>query len=53
LSTIKVPYAEIAARAIEMLIEHISKGAMSKTNYTLDCSLVIRASTAQVNNNYE
>jgi LacI family transcriptional regulator len=50
LTTIKVPYAEMAARAVEMLIEHISKGAMSKTNYTLDCSLVIRASTAQAKN---
>jgi len=48
LSTIKVPYAEMAARAVEMLIEHITQGAMSKTNYTLDCSLVIRDSTAPV-----
>lgn len=50
LSTIKVPYAEIAGRAVEMLIEHINKGAMSKTNYILDCSLVIRSSTAQARN---
>ena len=36
----------MAARAVEMLIERITQGAMSKTNYTLDCSLVIRDSTA-------
>jgi len=46
LSTVHVPYAEMAGKAVEMLIEEIGNGNLSKKNQTIDCSLVIRSSTA-------
>lgn len=47
LSTISVPYAQMGAKAVEMLIEQIENGEMSNRNYTLDCSFVHRSSTAR------
>ena len=46
LTSIQVPYAAIAARAVEMLIERIFSGDLSPTGQVLDCTLVQRASTA-------
>lgn len=48
LSTIHVPYAEMARKAVELLIERINSGE-SHTGYsaTVECSLVIRASTGK------
>jgi DNA-binding LacI/PurR family transcriptional regulator len=47
LTSLKVPYAAIAAKAVELLIEGILTEDFSPINYTLDCTLVQRASTAQ------
>ena len=50
ISTVDVPYAKMAGKAVEMLIEKIEQGEMSQTNFTLECSLVLRDSTAEFQN---
>lgn len=47
LTSVQVPYAAIAARAVELLIERILTGDNSPRSQELDCTLVQRASTAQ------
>jgi len=46
LTTIEVPYAEIAKKAIDLLITQITKGNKVPANYVESCKLVIRDSTA-------
>lgn len=48
LTTIAVPYAEIAKKAIDLLITQITKGNKSSSNYVENCQLVVRDSTAAV-----
>jgi LacI family transcriptional regulator len=46
LTTIEVPYAEIARKAIDLLITQIKKGNKSPASYVERCKLVVRASTS-------
>ena len=46
LTTIEVPYAEIAKKAIDLLITQITKGNKAPANYVENCKLVVRDSTA-------
>jgi DNA-binding LacI/PurR family transcriptional regulator len=48
LTSIKVPYADIAAKAVEMLVTLIEQGELIPTSHTLDCSLVMRDSTGAI-----
>ncbi len=49
LTTIDVPYAEIAKKAVELLISQITKESKTPGSYVEDCHLVLRASTGPVN----
>lgn len=46
LTTIRVPYAEMAGEAVELLIEQIDEGSFKSNNRVLDCMLVVRGTTA-------
>jgi DNA-binding LacI/PurR family transcriptional regulator len=51
LSTIHVPYAEMANKAVELLIGQINQqAAQPQKCATVDCSLIIRASTGKAPN---
>ncbi len=47
LSTVAVPYSEMASKAVEMLIEQIENGEMSERNIILECTLKLRSSTSK------
>lgn len=49
LSTIQVPYAEMAEKAVEMLIEFIERGVLDQNSCMLECSLVLRDSVRNLN----
>lgn len=49
LSTIQVPYADMAEQAVEMLIEFIQNGTLNQTSRLLECSLVLRESVKDLN----
>lgn len=46
LTTIQVPYAEMAGEAVELLIGQINGERKKPANRVLDCSLVVRGTTA-------
>ena len=46
LSTITVPYAKMAGKAVELLIEQITNGRIAEKTHIIDCSLNLRGSTA-------
>ncbi len=48
ISTVSVPYAKMAGKAVEMLIEQIEQGEMEQSTFTFDCKLVMRDSTAKL-----
>lgn len=45
LTSVRVPYAQIAAKAVDMLVSLIEQGDITPKNHILDCSLVNRQST--------
>jgi DNA-binding LacI/PurR family transcriptional regulator len=49
LSTIHVPYAEMAEKAVDMLIEFIEGGTLAQNSCSLECSLVLRDSVRKLN----
>ena len=49
LSSISVPYSQIAAKAVDMLVTLIEQDSIEPTSHTLDCLLVKRDSTGIAN----
>jgi DNA-binding LacI/PurR family transcriptional regulator len=48
LSTIQVPYAEMAEKAVEMLLELIERGSLDQKSCLLECSLILRDSVRKL-----
>jgi len=47
LTTVRQPFPEMSALAVQLLLEQLSLGGQMRTSYTLPCELVVRGTTGR------